>query len=84
MQDFREDEKKTIKMTASRPFWILFLRNFHGLSLCESLHFVLYARSNYFALFLSSVNIAKLIKFKMAARPLFQNCLLPKVNQVIG
>ena len=35
--------------------------------------------SSYFALFLSSVSIAKLIKFKMAARPPFQNCLFPKV-----
>ena len=27
MQDFRDNEKKQLKMTASGPFWILFLRN---------------------------------------------------------
>ena len=43
-----------------------------------------YAWSIYFALFLSCVNIAKLLIFKMAARPPFRKCLLPKVNQVIG
>ena len=56
----------------------------HVLSLCESLNFVLYVWSSYFALILSCVNITKLLKFKMAARPPYQNCLLPKVNQVIG
>ena len=33
------------------------------LSLCESLHFVLYAWFSYFALILSGVNITKLLKF---------------------
>ena len=66
MQQFQDNEKKTIKMTVSRPFWILFLQN--GLSLCESLHFVLYARSTYFAKILSCVNITKLLKFTMAPR----------------
>ena len=56
----------------------------HGLSLCESLHFVLYTLSSYFALFFSCVKIEKLLKFKMAARSPFQKCLLPKVYQVIG
>ena len=39
MHDFRDtcNEKKQFKMTASRPFLILFSRNL--LSLCESLHF---------------------------------------------
>ena len=38
----------------------------------ESLHFVPYAWSNYFALILSCVNITKLLKLKMAARQPFQ------------
>ena len=38
---------------------------YHGLSLCESLHFVLYAWSSYLALILSRVNITKSLKFKM-------------------
>ena len=58
-------------MTVSRPFLILFLQNSHGLYLYESLHFVLYAWSSYFALILGGVNITKLLKFKMAARPPF-------------
>ena len=41
--------------------------------LCETLHFVLYAWSSYFALFLNCLNIAKLLKFKRAARLPFQN-----------
>ena len=43
MQNFRDNEKKQLKMTVSRPFWILFLQIYNGLSLCESLHIVLYA-----------------------------------------
>ena len=39
--------------------------------LCESLHFVQYAWSSYFALILSCLTITKLLKFKMAARPPF-------------
>ena len=27
MQHFRDNEKKQLKMTVSRPFWILFLQN---------------------------------------------------------
>ena len=54
MQHFRDNEKKQLKMTVSRPFWILFLQNYQGLSLCESLHFVLYAWSSYFALLSNS------------------------------
>ena len=43
MQDFRDNEEKTIKMADWRPFWILLVRNFHELSLCETLAFVLYS-----------------------------------------
>ena len=28
MQHFRDNEKKQLKMTVSRPFWVLFLSNF--------------------------------------------------------
>ena len=78
MQHFRDNETKQLKMTGSRPFRILFLQN---LSWVE--HFVLYAWSSYFALILSCVDITKILKFKMAARQPFKNCLLPKVIQVI-
>ena len=54
MQDFRNNEKKTIK----NPLLILFCRN-----LCESLHFCVYSWSIYFA-FLSCLNIIKLLKVK--------------------
>ena len=40
------------------------------------LFYVLYAWSSYSALILSCVNITKLLKFKMAARQSFYNCLL--------
>ena len=56
----------------------------HGLPLCESLHFVLYSWCSYFALFMSYLNIIKLLKLKMTAKQPFWNCLFPKVNQVIG
>ena len=65
MQDFRDNEKKQFKMTASWPFRILFLRNLSWVILVSS-QFVLHAWSRYFALFLSYVNITKLLK--MAAR----------------
>ena len=56
-------------------FGFYFCKIFHGLSLCESLHLILYAWFSYFALFLSYVDITKLLKFKMAAKKPFQNCL---------
>ena len=49
MQDFRDNEKK--KMADWRPCRLLLVRNCHGLSLCETLHFVLYSWSSYFAFF---------------------------------
>ena len=59
-------------MTVSRPFSLLFLQIFsHGLSSSESLQFVLYAWSSYFALILKCLNITKLLKLKMTARPPF-------------
>ena len=51
MKDFRDNEKKTIKN--DHHFGFYFCEICHGLSLCVSLHFVLYAWSSYFALFLS-------------------------------
>ena len=60
MQDFRDSEKKTIKMTDRQ---LAILEICHGLSLCESSHFVLYGWSSFFALFLSYVNITKFLKF---------------------
>ena len=68
MQDFRENVKKTIKN--DRQLAILdfisakFVISGHGLTLCESSHFVLYAWSSFFALFLSYVNLTKFLKFK--------------------
>ena len=61
MQDFRDDEKKLFKMTVSRQILDFYFSEIcHGLFLCESLHFVLYAWSSCFALFLSCKNIEKL------------------------
>ena len=65
MQDFRGNEKKQLKMTARWPFWILFLRNLSLSYPC--IYFVLYSWSSHFALFLSYINITKLLKFKKAA-----------------
>ena len=81
MQHFRDNEKKQIKMTVSRPFFILFLQNY--ITLSPYILFSMHAWSSYFALILSSVNITKFLKFKIAARPPFLNCLLPRGNQVI-
>ena len=83
MQNSSHNEKKQFKMPVGH-FGFYFCEICHGLSLCESLHFVLYAWSSYLALLLSYVNITKLLKFKIAAKQPFKNCLLPKVNQVIG
>ena len=46
MQDFRESEKK---MADWQPFWIFQCEICHGLSLCETLHFVLYSWSSHIA-----------------------------------
>ena len=71
---------KNSKWPSVGHFGFYFCKFNHGLSSCESL----YAWSSYFALILSYVkNITKLLKFKKATRPTFQNCLLPKGNQVI-
>ena len=65
MQDFRDNEKKTIKNDRQ----LAILEICHGLSLCETSHFVLCAWSSLFAFeFLSYVNITKFFKFKMAAK----------------
>ena len=58
MQDFRNNKKKTIKIGY---FGFYFCEICHGLFLCESSHFVLYVWSSFFALFLSYVNITKLV-----------------------
>ena len=73
MQHFRDHEKKQLNVTT---FGFYFCKIYHGLSLCESLYFVLYAWSSYFALILSCVNIKKLLK--MAARPTFIKLFAPK------
>ena len=39
MQNFRDDEKKQLKKTVSRPFWILFLRNLSWVILVRVLTF---------------------------------------------
>ena len=51
----------------------------HELSLCKTLHFVLYSWSSYFAFFFSYVYILKLLKFKMAALRPFWRCFLTKL-----
>ena len=86
MQDFLDNEKKTIKSDHQSAILDLISAKFVIGYLCVSPYILFYKHgpSSYFALFLRCVNITKLLKFKMAARPPFLNCLLPKVNQVIG
>ena len=83
MHYFWDNEKKQLKWPSVGHFGFYFCTIYHGLSLCEALHVVLYAWSSYFALILSCLNIKKLLKFKMTARQPFLNYLLPKVYQVI-
>ena len=68
MQDFRGNEKKTIKNDRQLAILDFISKIRHWLSLCESSHFVLYAWSSFFALFLSYLNIIKLLTFKMVAK----------------
>ena len=82
MQDFKNNEKKKVKWVTGSHVGFYKCEICHGLSLCETLHFVLYLWSSYFAFF--EVNITKLIKFIMATKRPFLNCSLPKVDQVIG
>ena len=85
MQHFRDNENKQLKMSQSAILDFISAKFIMGYP-CLShyiLFYVLYAWSSYSALLLSCVNITKLLKFKMAARQSFYNCLLPKVNQVI-
>ena len=50
MPDFRDREKK-IKWSNGGHFGFYNCENCHGLSLCETLHIVLYSWSSYFAFF---------------------------------
>ena len=70
MQHYRENEKKQLKMIVSHSGFY-FSKISQGLTLCESLHFVLYEWSSYFVLILECVNFIKLLKFKMAIFKLF-------------
>ena len=79
MQHFRDKKKKQLKLTVSRPFWIFFCEIYHELSLCESLHFVLYAWSSYFALILCCVNITKLLNSKWPLDSHFKTVCSQKV-----
>ena len=54
----------------------------HGLSLCETLHFVLFSWSRYF-FFLTTLISQNYSHLKWPLTAIF-NCLLPKVFQVIG
>ena len=63
MQDFRDNEKKNGRLVT----FLDFMSAKFGMAYpCNTLHFVLYAWCSYFPLFLSYVNITKLLKFKMA------------------
>ena len=72
VQDFRDNERKNNKiLPLAGYFKFYFCEICHGLSLLDSTHFVLYAWSSFFALFLSYVNITIFLNFKMAAKRLF-------------
>ena len=51
MQDFQDNEKKKLKWLTSGHFGFYWCKICHGLSLSETLHFVLYSWSSYFASF---------------------------------
>ena len=78
MQDFWENEKKTVKNDRQSTILNFISAKCFIVVLCESLHFVLYAWCSYFALFLSYVNITQLLKLKMAAKRPFLKSFAPK------
>ena len=60
MLDFRDNEKKQLKMADWRPFWILFGFTFPFIFVVQL-----------FCSFFSHVYVTKLLIFKMAAKRLF-------------
>ena len=62
MQDFRDNKKKKIIWPTGGHFVFYNCEVCHGLSLCETIHFVLYSWPSYFAFFLSLSKYHKIIK----------------------
>ena len=84
MQDLRDNEKKTIKNDRNSAILNFISAKFFMGYPCVSPYILSYLHVPAILWFLSCLRIAKLLKFKMAARPLFRNCLFLKANQVIG
>ena len=76
MQDFRDSENKII-IIIKKKFSVKFVMGYP----CVRHYILFYIHGPVILHFLSYVNIKK---FKMAAKWLFNNCLISKVNQVIG
>ena len=84
MQDFRDNEKKKFKWPTSGHFYFISAKFLMGYA-CVRHHILFYIHSPAILhFFLRYVNITKLLKFKVATKLPFWNCLLPKINQVIG
>ena len=80
MQDFRDNEKKQLKMAASLPFWILFPQSLSWVIIVWYLTFsYIFMVQLIYNMFLNHANITRLLKFKMAWK-----CFLPKINQVMA
>ena len=70
MQDCRDNKNKQLKMTASRPFWILFLRNLWVILVCV-LKFCSLFKVQLLCFVFALRNHPNLLKFKMAAKRKF-------------
>ena len=73
--------KKKKKMADWQPFWIFIVNLVMGYP-CVRHNILFYIHGPVILHFLSTV--LNIIKFKMAAKRSFWNCLISKVNQVIG
>ena len=72
MQDFRDNEKKTIKNDRQSAILDVISAKFVMGYPCVSPHILIYMHGPaIFLLFLSCVNITKLLKFKMTTWPKF-------------
>ena len=64
IQNFRDNENKKLKRPTGGHFGFYNCEICHGLSLCETLHLVLYSWSSYLTFFLSWSKYHKMIKIQ--------------------
>ena len=77
MQDFRKSRKKEPTGSHVGFFSVKFVMGYP----CVRHYILFYIHGPVILHFMTQVNVTK---FKMAAKRPFCNCLIPKVNQVIG